>query len=207
MDPVDLTWHDLTASDGDGDSLLSRWADGRLDDATERAVNLHLLGSTWARDEAQRHLALRQGVAAIAAERSPIAEGLRIAVRAAVGLLEVLERSLRPLQAAGVLTRTGEFRRPTSHTFAIDAIHPGARVHLRMRGDRFAVDITQEGEHTDFAEWALAGPGGNLVASGVEGASFPSVAPGTWLLRRRNGSLSAPIQLELLGDESGPAAP
>jgi hypothetical protein len=201
MDPVDLTWSDLTTSDEGGDTLLSRWAAGSLDEAQERSVNLYLLSSSWAGDEARLHLAIHDGVREIAAARSPLIEGLKIAVRAAMGILEVLEESLRPLQPAGVLTRTGEFRRPTEHTFALDSLHPGARLHLQTRGGRFSVDVTRADDDHDNAEWVLAGPGGTLVASDEEGASFPSVAPGTWLLHRRNGSTSAPIQLRLNADE------
>ena len=201
MDPVDLTWNDLSAADEDGNTLLSRWAAGTLDEAQERGVNLYLLSSTWAQDEASVHLAIHDGVRAIAAERTPLVEGIRIAVRTAVGFLEVLEQSLRPLQAAGVLTRTGEFRRPTSHTFALDSVYAGARLHVQARGERFALDVTRDDEDIDQAEWVLAGPGGNLVASGVEGPSFPSVAPGTWLLERRGGETSRPVRLELLVGE------
>ncbi len=196
MEPVDLTWHDLTEPDGDGTTLLARWAAGALDEADERAVNLYLLSSTWASDEAALHLAIRDGVQEVAAARNPVFEGLKIAVRAAIGMLEVLEQSVRPLAAAGVLTRTGEFRRPTEHTFPLDTIHTGARLHVQMRGDRFSVDVAGD-DHED-AEWVLAGPGGTLVASGAEGSSFPSVAPGTWLLHRRNGDVSSPVQLQLL---------
>ncbi len=198
MDPAELTWSELTDPDEHGESMLSRWASDALEEAQERAVNLYLLGSTWARDEARLHLAIHDGVRSIVAERNPLLEGIRVAVRAAAGVLEVLEQSLRPLQTAGVLTRTGEFRRPTAHTFALDDIHPGARLHVQTRGDRFMLDITHKNELIDDAEWVLAGPGGSLVASGGGGASFPSVAPGSWVLQRRDGDLSRPVQLELL---------
>lgn len=198
MDPVDLTWNELSDPDERGDTLLSRWAAGTLDEGQERSVNLYLLSSTWARDEASLHLAIRDGLPPLTAERSPVVEGLRIAVRATVGLLEVLQQSLRPLQPAAVRTRTGEFRRPTQHVFALDAVHAGARLHVMTRGDRFALEITHETEPTDHAEWALAGPGGSLVASDVEGPSFPSVAPGSWVLERRGEGASTPVRLELL---------
>lgn len=198
MEPTELTWKQLTDADADGESMLSRWAAGSLDEADERAVNLHLIGSTWARDEAQAYLAVHHGVRALVADRSPVAHGLKIAVRAALGMLEVLEGSLRPMQAAGVQTRTGEFRRPTSHSFDLSALHPGVRLHVTTRGGRFSLDLEHPSSSVDDAEWALAGPGGNLVATDGEDASFPSVVPGTWVLERRAEGQSTPVELQLL---------
>jgi hypothetical protein len=204
MDPLDLSWKQLSEPDGDGETLLSRWAAGTLDEATERAVNLHLLSSTWARDEAALHLAMRDGLRVLAGERSPLQEGLRVAVRAVLGAIEVLERSLRPLAPAGVLTRSGTHRPATSRTFPVDALAPGALLHVQLRGARFAVELSHPpGEDR---EWALSGPAGDLVASGAHGVAFPPVGPGTWALRSTAGGSRA-LLLELLPDEevAGPA--
>lgn len=202
-DAKQLTWRELVAEDG-GDSLLDRWVAGRVDEVEDRAVAAHLLSSTFARDEAELRLAIHRGAIEAAAARSPLLEGLRIAVRAALGLLEVLADGLQPLSPQTVPVRSGEISRPTAHRFSLDAVASGAVLHIRnARGGRFALDLEPGGDPGSSAEWILAGPGGRLVAAeGDEALAFPSVAPGTWALQRVDGAEASPsVQLHLLVDE------
>ncbi len=202
-DPKQITWRELVDEDS-GDSLLDRWVAGRVNEEEDRSVAAYLLGSSFAQDEAALRLAIHHGTLEAAAARSPIAEGLKIVVRAAVGLLEVLKDSLQPLDVQTVPVRTAGLAQPTAHSFPLDAIASGAVLHIRnASGGRFALDLESGGTPSSDAEWILAGPGGRLVAAeGDEATAFSSVAPGTWTLERADGDArSSAVQLHLLIDE------
>lgn len=207
---TDLDFEDLFSASGqEPDSLFDAWLRGGLDEATEEAVVGHILGSTFARDEALLRVAAIEAAHASVAARGA-ARAVRVAVRRVRDVLHVLASSLQPLPAASVATRSGESAAAGSRDFAVDAFGPGSRLNVvaGIKG-RFRLSLMATDPPGETTEWVLVGERGRMVTGDPDRGEvlFRSVGPGLWNLQRREGELVRcflEIQLE---NESWAARP
>ncbi len=188
------------------DGLIHRWLGGPLAPASEEAVFVHLLGSTYDRDEAMVQAIMREGsIRSAAAARSPVAR-VRVAIRRLGDLLEVLGDSLPALEVTAVPVRTGAVPALSGCSFEVGALGAGRRLHVGpAAGGRFSVSVDAGPDDAD-AEWVLKDDDGRLVMGDVgdEAVVFTSVGPGDWSLERRSGEdVLAAVDLALHVGEDG----
>jgi hypothetical protein len=201
-----LTYEDLFGSTPrDPDSLFDQHLRGVLDEALEEALVVHLLGSTFSRDEAELRTLIWQGAAHSAAARRTVTARVRIAIRRIVDRLEVLPGSLPALDLRPVPVRTGDAPALRGCSFEVDSLGPGRRVHISpAAAGRFALSLDRDATD-DHADWVLRGEGGRMIMAEVEDGSvvFPSVGAGRWALERRDGDVvTASLELSLeVGDD------